>query len=186
MLTGQPTGTQLTGVSKKAPLPTTYHLRRVRAARMRTLLCPSSCSPGCLASANTTAAFGSSGGSSAAGSRGKSSRRGDSRHGRLRRRAHRSRAGRRTVTRVRPVAACPSVVVDRGATVLHPVAAVLFTALGAPVAAVFGVLQGAGNGILTIAKGTLPLVIFGPAGYGRQARDDGAHVTAARARRPLG
>jgi hypothetical protein len=28
------------------------------------------------------------------------------------------------------------------------------------------VLHGAGNGILTIAKGTLPLVYFGPVGYG--------------------
>ena len=38
--------------------------------------------------------------------------------------------------------------------------------LGGPAAAVFTVLHGAGNGILTIAKGTLPLVLFGPAGYG--------------------
>jgi hypothetical protein len=30
----------------------------------------------------------------------------------------------------------------------------------------FALLHGAGNGILTIAKGTLPLAIFGPAGYG--------------------
>ena len=29
-------------------------------------------------------------------------------------------------------------------------------------------LHGAGNGLLTIAKGTLPLAIFGPAGYGRR------------------
>ncbi len=28
------------------------------------------------------------------------------------------------------------------------------------------VLHGAGNGLLTIAKGTLPLALFGPAGYG--------------------
>ena len=33
---------------------------------------------------------------------------------------------------------------------------------------VFGVLHGGGNGILTIAKGTLPLVLFGPAGYGER------------------
>lgn len=31
---------------------------------------------------------------------------------------------------------------------------------------VFSLLHGAGNGILTIAKGTLPLAIFGPGGYG--------------------
>jgi hypothetical protein len=29
-------------------------------------------------------------------------------------------------------------------------------------------LHGAGNGILTIAKGTLPLAIFGPHGYGER------------------
>jgi hypothetical protein len=30
------------------------------------------------------------------------------------------------------------------------------------------VLHGAGNGMITIAKGTLPLAIFGAAGYGRR------------------
>jgi hypothetical protein len=39
---------------------------------------------------------------------------------------------------------------------------------GAPVAAAFALLHGAGNGILTIAKGTLPLALFGPAGYGHR------------------
>ena len=33
-------------------------------------------------------------------------------------------------------------------------------------AAVFALLHGAGNGMITIAKGTLPLALFGPAGYG--------------------
>jgi MFS family permease len=33
---------------------------------------------------------------------------------------------------------------------------------------VFAVLHGLGNGILTIAKGTLPLAYFGPVGYGRR------------------
>ena len=33
-------------------------------------------------------------------------------------------------------------------------------------APVFAILHGAGNGILTIAKGTLPLVLFGAWGYG--------------------
>ncbi len=49
---------------------------------------------------------------------------------------------------------------------LHPAGAVLLFAFGAPAAIVFGLLHGAGNGILTIAKGTLPLVIFGTHGYG--------------------
>jgi predicted MFS family arabinose efflux permease len=52
------------------------------------------------------------------------------------------------------------------ATAAHPVGAVLLMVLGGPAAALFTVLHGAGNGILTIAKGTLPLVIFGPKGYG--------------------
>ena len=29
-------------------------------------------------------------------------------------------------------------------------------------------MHGAGNGILTIAKGTLPLALFGPSGYGQR------------------
>jgi hypothetical protein len=48
----------------------------------------------------------------------------------------------------------------------HPVGALLLLALGAPAAALFALLHGAGNGILTIAKGTLPLALFGPQGYG--------------------
>jgi hypothetical protein len=39
---------------------------------------------------------------------------------------------------------------------------------GAPAAYAFTLLHGAGNGVLTIAKGTLPLVIFGPTGYGHR------------------
>ncbi|ALM82850.1 hypothetical protein [Bordetella sp. N] len=38
--------------------------------------------------------------------------------------------------------------------------------MGAPAASAFVLLHGAGNGILTIAKGTLPLAIFGTQGYG--------------------
>ena len=54
----------------------------------------------------------------------------------------------------------------RLAAVVHPVGAALLMVVGGPAAAVFTVLHGAGNGVLTIAKGTLPLVLFGPAGYG--------------------
>ncbi|CAG2127100.1 MFS transporter [Cupriavidus plantarum] len=56
----------------------------------------------------------------------------------------------------------------RLAAALHPIGAAAFGIVGAPAAALFGVLHGAGNGILTIAKGTLPLVIFGPTGYGHR------------------
>lgn len=54
----------------------------------------------------------------------------------------------------------------RLASATHPLGAALLLALGAPMAMVFAVLHGAGNGILTIAKGNLPLAIFGAKGYG--------------------
>ena len=56
----------------------------------------------------------------------------------------------------------------RLATLMHPIGAVLLWVVGAPVAAVFALVHGAGNGILTIANGTLPLVFFGPDGYGKR------------------
>jgi predicted MFS family arabinose efflux permease len=52
------------------------------------------------------------------------------------------------------------------ASIAHPLGAVLLLALGAPVAALFVLLHGAGNGVQTIVRGTLPLAVFGPAGYG--------------------
>lgn len=54
----------------------------------------------------------------------------------------------------------------RLASLAHAVGAGLFIAMGAPAGVVFTVLHGVGNGIMTIANGTLPLVFFGPAGYG--------------------
>lgn len=54
----------------------------------------------------------------------------------------------------------------RLACAAHPIGAALLLGLGAPAAVPFALCHGAGNGILTIAKGTLPLVLFGPSGYG--------------------
>ena len=54
----------------------------------------------------------------------------------------------------------------RIATALHPLGALTLAALGAPAAVAFALLHGAGNGILTVAKGVLPLTLFGAAGYG--------------------
>jgi len=54
----------------------------------------------------------------------------------------------------------------RLAAVAHPLGALAVMAFGAPAAVAFSILHGAGNGILTVAKGTLPLAIFGAAGYG--------------------
>ena len=53
------------------------------------------------------------------------------------------------------------------ATGLHPIGAVLLLLLGPPAALAFGLIHGVGNGLLTIARGALPLAIFGPKGYGQ-------------------
>lgn len=56
----------------------------------------------------------------------------------------------------------------RLATLMTPVG-VIALALGGPLLApVFAAFYGAGNGILTIARGTLPLALFGPQGFGRR------------------
>jgi MFS family permease len=56
----------------------------------------------------------------------------------------------------------------RLALVLHPLGAALLGMLGGPAAAGFAMLHGGGNGLLTISRGTLPLALFGPTGYGRR------------------
>lgn len=52
------------------------------------------------------------------------------------------------------------------ASLTHPLGAGILLAAGAPAAPVFTVVHGAGNGVMTIANGTLPLQLFGPGGYG--------------------
>ena len=54
----------------------------------------------------------------------------------------------------------------RLATLAHPIGAGLLLTVGGSAAPAFTVLHGAGNGVMTIASGTLPLALFGPAGYG--------------------
>jgi len=54
----------------------------------------------------------------------------------------------------------------RLASALHPIGAAFLVAFGAPGIIAFALLHGAGNGMITIAKGTLPLALFGPRGYG--------------------
>ena len=56
----------------------------------------------------------------------------------------------------------------RLAALMHPIGAALLVLIGGPAAAVFALMHGTGNGILTIANGTLPLVLFGPQGYGQR------------------
>jgi MFS family permease len=54
----------------------------------------------------------------------------------------------------------------RIACAAHPIGAMVLLVVGGPAAYAFALLHGAGNGVLTIAKGTLPLALFGPAGCG--------------------
>lgn len=54
----------------------------------------------------------------------------------------------------------------RLAALAHPAGVAVLLAAGPVAAPAFTLLHGAGNGILTIAKGTLPLALFGPQGYG--------------------
>lgn len=56
----------------------------------------------------------------------------------------------------------------RLAILAHPLAAICLGVAGAPAASVFSILHGLGNGILTIAIGTLPLKVFGSQGYGQR------------------
>ncbi len=56
----------------------------------------------------------------------------------------------------------------RLASSAHPLGVLAFAVFGPAAAWLFAGLHGAGNGILTIAKGTLPLVVFGAAGYGQR------------------
>jgi predicted MFS family arabinose efflux permease len=49
---------------------------------------------------------------------------------------------------------------------LHTLGAMAFLFFGVPAGAAFTLLHGAGNGVLTIAKGTLPLALFGVRDYG--------------------
>lgn len=54
----------------------------------------------------------------------------------------------------------------RLAGLMHTLGAMAFLIFGVPAGALFTLLHGAGNGVLTIAKGTLPLVLFGARNYG--------------------
>lgn len=72
----------------------------------------------------------------------------------------------------------------RLAATLHPVGAVALAFMGPAGAAVFAILYGAGNGLLTIARGTVPLAIFGPHAYGERNGLIGAPARAAQALAP--
>lgn len=73
----------------------------------------------------------------------------------------------------------------RLATLGHPIGVAALAVFGAPAAMAFTLLHGLGNGIMTIAKGTLPLAVFGPAGYGARQGWLSAPARLAQAAAPL-
>src|SRR6266478_4046464 len=73
----------------------------------------------------------------------------------------------------------------RLACLTHPLGAIILALFGGGAAGVFAVFHGAGNGILTIARGTLPLAIFGPENYGYRLGVIGAPARMAQAAAPL-
>lgn len=74
----------------------------------------------------------------------------------------------------------------RLACLTHPVGASVIALSGGGAVAAFAVLHGAGNGILTIARGTLPLAIFGPQNYAYRLGLIGAPSRICQALAPLG
>jgi hypothetical protein len=73
----------------------------------------------------------------------------------------------------------------RLACMTHPIGAAILAISGGGAASVFAIFHGAGNGILTIARGTLPLAIFGPENYGYRLGLIGAPARMAQAAAPL-
>jgi predicted MFS family arabinose efflux permease len=73
----------------------------------------------------------------------------------------------------------------RIAAALHPIGAAVFALTGPLAAPLFTIFYGAGNGLLTIARGTVPLALFGPNGYGERTGLLGAPARAAQALSPF-
>jgi predicted MFS family arabinose efflux permease len=86
-----------------------------------------------------------------------------------------------------PLARFHPLVSARLATLTHPVgAAVILLAGGGVASSVFAILHGSGNGILTIARGTVPLALYGPENYGYRLGILGAPARFLQAGAPLG
>ncbi|MBR0695905.1 MFS transporter [Bradyrhizobium lablabi] len=73
----------------------------------------------------------------------------------------------------------------RLACLTHPIGAAIVGVIGGGAASVFAVFHGAGNGILTISRGTLPLSIFGAQNYAYRLGIIGAPARMAQAAAPL-
>jgi hypothetical protein len=78
------------------------------------------------------------------------------------------------------------IISTRLACITHPLGACVIGIFGGGAAAAFAFLHGAGNGILTIARGTLPLAIFGPENYAYRLGLIGAPSRICQALAPLG
>src|SRR5580700_4817949 len=73
----------------------------------------------------------------------------------------------------------------RLACLTHPIGAAILALAGGAASSAFSIFFGLGNGILTIARGTLPLAIFGPKNYGYRLGIIGAPARMAQAAAPL-
>ena len=73
----------------------------------------------------------------------------------------------------------------RLACLTHPIGAAILSVAGGSAAGAFAIFFGMGNGVLTIARGTLPLAIFGPKDYGYRLGLIGAPARMAQAASPL-
>jgi MFS family permease len=73
----------------------------------------------------------------------------------------------------------------RLACLTHPIGAAILGVMGGAASGAFAIFFGMGNGILTIARGTLPLAIFGPRDYGYRLGLIGAPARMAQAMAPL-
>jgi MFS family permease len=73
----------------------------------------------------------------------------------------------------------------RLACLTHPIGAAVVFVFGGAAASAFAIFHGTGNGILTIARGTVPLAIFGPQNYGYRLGIIGAPARMMQAAAPL-
>ena len=71
------------------------------------------------------------------------------------------------------------------ACLMHPIGAAILAMSGGTTASLFAIFHGAGNGVLTIARGTLPLSIFGSENYGYRLGLIGAPARLAQAAAPF-
>ena len=86
-----------------------------------------------------------------------------------------------------PLARFHPLISARLATLTHPVgAAVILVAGGGVASSAFAVLHGSGNGIITIARGTVPLALYGPENYGYRLGLLGAPARFLQAGAPFG